>query len=85
MDSIDCSEFPIQVVDLQNLEYISSAGLRSLFKAKKRASTEGGNLLLVNPQPQVKKVFDIIKALPTESIFTSEEELDSYLDKMQRS
>ena len=41
-------------------------------------------LEIVNPQPQVKKVFDIINALPNESLFTSEEELDAYLDRVQR-
>jgi len=84
VETVDCEEYPIQIVDLSSLDYVSSAGLRSLFKAKKRASNAGANLLLVNPQPQVKKVFDIIKALPTESVFTSDEELDHYLDRMQK-
>ena len=82
--TVDCAEYPVQIVDLSSLEYVSSAGLRSLFKAKKRAHTADANLLIVNPQPQVKKVFDIIKALPNESLFTSEAELDAYLDRVQR-
>ena len=82
--TLDKTEFPIQVVDLANLEYVSSAGVRSLFKARKGASDAGGQLLLVNPQPQVKKVFDIIKALPSTSVFESMEEMDRYLDAMQR-
>ena len=84
VETVDCSEHPVQIVDLSALEYVSSAGLRSLFKAKKRAHAADANLLIVNPQPQVKKVFDIIKALPNESLFTSEEELDAYLDRVQR-
>lgn len=82
--TIDHSEFPIQVVDLARLDYLSSAGVRSLFKARKGASDAGGQLLLVNPQPQVRKVFDIIKALPSTSVFESQEEMDRYLDAMQR-
>ena len=82
--TVDHKEFPIQVVDLAGLEYVSSAGVRSLFKARKGASDAGGQLLLVNPQPQVKKVFDIIKALPSTSVFESMEEMDRYLDAMQR-
>jgi anti-anti-sigma factor len=81
---LDNKEYPIQVVDLANLEYVSSAGVRSLFKARKGASDAGGQLLLVNPQPQVRKVFDIIKALPSTSVFESMEEMDRYLDAMQR-
>jgi anti-anti-sigma factor len=82
--SVDHKEYPIQVVDLAGLDYVSSAGVRSLFKARKNAHDAGGQLLLVHPQPQVKKVFDIIKALPSTSIFASQEEMDAYLDAMQR-
>jgi anti-anti-sigma factor len=82
--ALDNKEFPIQVVDLAGLEYVSSAGVRSLFKARKGAHDAGGQLLLVNPQPQVKKVFDIIKALPSTSVFESQEEMDRYLDAMQK-
>lgn len=85
MASIDCQANPTQIIDLALLDYISSAGLRSLFKAKKLAADKGSKVLLVNPQPQVKKVFDIIKALPAESIFSSQAELDHYLDAMQKS
>ena len=82
---IDLSENSLQVIDLAELDYISSAGIRVLFKAKKRASDGGARLLFVNPKPSVKKVFDIVKALPKESIFSSMDELDDYLDNMQRS
>jgi anti-anti-sigma regulatory factor len=53
-------------------------------KAKKALKKNEGKVILVHLQPQVKKVFDIIKALPTMTVFTSIEELDDYLDKMQR-
>jgi anti-anti-sigma factor len=85
LDAIDLAAFPLQIVDLADLDYLSSAGIRVLFKAKKRATGAGANLVLVNPKPSVKKVFDIVKALPSESIFTSTEELDAYLDRMQKS
>jgi anti-anti-sigma factor len=81
---IDLQKHSLQILDLANLEYISSAGIRVLFKAKKRASDGNAKLLFVNPKPSVKKVFDIVKALPSESIFRSMEELDTYLDNIQR-
>ena len=37
-----------------------------------------------NMQPQIEKVFDIANALPAQSIFTSTEEADNYLDSMQK-
>jgi anti-anti-sigma factor len=81
---LDLAAHPLQILDLSDLDYISSAGIRVLFKAKKRASAGEARLLLVNPKPSVKKVFDIVKALPNESIFRSMEELDSYLDNIQK-
>ena len=72
------------VVDLVDLEYISSAGLRSLFRARKAMRANGGHALLVHAQPQVRKVFEIVKAVPVHEVFRSVAELDAYLAEMQR-
>ena len=72
------------VLDLAGLEYISSAGVRSIFKARKALATRNGKVLVLNPQPQIKKVFDVVKAVPLNEIFTSVAEADAYLDAMQR-
>ena len=72
------------VLDLAGLDYISSAGIRSVFKARKALSSRGGRVLVVNPQPQIQKVFDMVKAVPLSEIFTSMAEADAYLDAMQR-
>lgn len=72
------------VLDLAELEYISSAGVRSIFKARKALAARSGKVLVLNPQPQIKKVFDVVKAVPLNEIFTSTEEADAYLDAMQR-
>ena len=72
------------VFDLAELEYISSAGIRSIFKARKAIEGRGGKVLVSNLQPQIQKVFDIVKAVPLNSIFSSTAEADSYLDLMQK-
>jgi anti-anti-sigma factor len=72
------------VLDLADLEYISSAGIRSIFKARKALAMRSGKVLVVNPQPQIQKVFDVVKAIPLSDIFTSVAEADAYLDAMQR-
>lgn len=72
------------VLDLDGLDYISSAGIRSVFKARKALSARGGKVLVANPQPQIQKVFDMVKAVPLNEIFTSVAEADAYLDAMQR-
>jgi anti-anti-sigma factor len=77
---------PLQtlVFDLAGLEYTTSAGLRSFFRAQKAMKARGGRALVLRPQPPIQKVFDIVKALEGSSIFRSVEELDRYLDAMQR-
>ena len=72
------------VLDLSELDYISSAGIRSIFKARKALAGHGGKVLVVNPQPQIQKVFDVVKAVPLNDIFGSTAEADAYLDAMQR-
>jgi anti-anti-sigma factor len=83
LESIDPTQHKVQVVDLSGLEYISSAGIRSLFRAKKIVTDKGGEFLITHPQPQVRKVFDVVKAI-TDGIFSSQQELDHYLDVIQR-
>jgi anti-anti-sigma factor len=72
------------VLDLSDLEYISSAGLRTVFRARKSLGSRGGKVLVANPQPQIRKVFDLVKAVPFSEIFSSTAEADAYLDAMQK-
>ncbi len=73
------------VFDLAQLKFISSAGLRVFSTARKQLKERGGQASFINVQPQIQEVFDIIKALPGVSIFTSVAELDKYLAARQRS
>ena len=47
------------VLDLQDLEYISSAGLRVLMMAAKQVKAQGGRIALATPQPVVKEILEI--------------------------
>jgi anti-sigma B factor antagonist len=72
------------VLDLKGLNYISSAGVRVVLVAKKVMKAAGGDVMLMNLQPQIRKVFDIIQALPSLSVFESVAELDRYLAGIQK-
>lgn len=72
------------VFQLDGLEYISSAGIRSIIRARKAVEGRGGTVAVVNAQPAVRKVFDIVKALPADQVFASQAEFDAYLERMQR-
>ena len=47
------------IFDLTSLEYTSSAGLRVLLSIAKEARKQGGDVRLVAPRPEVKKVFEM--------------------------
>ena len=72
------------IFDLGRLEYLSSAGIRCFIRARKILEPQGGKIAIVNPQPAVQKVLDIVKAIPAGGLFKSVAELDAYLDEMQR-
>lgn len=71
------------ILDFKDLDFLSSAGLRVIFKAKKFMDNSGGKFLMVNLQPQIKKVFEIIKALDGMNVFKNQAEMDAYLTAMQ--
>jgi anti-anti-sigma factor len=72
------------IFDMEFTDYISSAGIRVLLKTKKAMKKTNGRIVFMNLQPQIKKVFDILKAIPTLDVFASIQELDQYLDSMQK-
>jgi anti-anti-sigma factor len=70
--------------DLAGLEYISSSGIRCLIKARRALEGRGGGIAVSNIQPPVRRVLDIVKALPSVDMFADDAELDAYLERMQR-
>lgn len=73
----------LTVLDMQDLDYISSAGLRVIFKAAKQTKADGRRLAAANRKPHIDKVFEILKALPDMAVFADDAELDAYLIAMQ--
>lgn len=74
----------VVVFDMEKLDFISSAGLRIIFKTLKVVKAQGGSVGVSKMSPQVRKVFDIVKALPDLNVFASEAEMDDYLEVMQQ-
>jgi anti-anti-sigma regulatory factor len=52
-------------------------------KAKTSLARRGGELVLTNLQPQVEKVFEIVRLLPALGVFQNQQELDEYLETIQ--
>jgi anti-anti-sigma factor len=71
------------ILNMEGVNYISSLGIGTVFELTNRLKKNNGDLLFTNMQPQIQKVFDIVKASP-DSIFKSLEEADEYLNAIQR-
>ena len=84
VDEILAQQPDVIIFDMEFADYISSTGIRVLLKTKKALKKTDGRMVFINLQPQIKKVFDILKAIPSLKVFASIEELDKYLDVMQK-
>lgn len=67
------------LVDLQHVDYISSAGFGVFFAIQSFLKKQKAELLFCHLKPQVLKLFNVMKMLPPESIFNNLEEVDQYL------
>lgn len=66
------------IVNLSELAYISSAGLRALLVGAKEIKSKGGKMILACPNESVKKVFDISGF---SSIFDLQDSIDAAIKK----
>jgi len=62
------------IVDFENLDYISSAGLRIIFKVKKAILREDGRIILCSMQKYVKNVFQVTGVDPFVQILDTMDE-----------
>ena len=84
VESILALDPKIIIFNMQDLKYITSMGLSVMVKTEKAIKEKGKTLVVVNIPPQIKKVFDVVAALPAMNVFESVEEADAYLLKIQR-
>lgn len=72
------------VLDMADLKMITSAGVGVVMKTQASMAKRGGELIMLNMQPQITKVFEIVRLLPTLTVFESMQEMDNYLIKIQK-
>ncbi len=48
------------ILDLSQVTYLSSSGLRALLRIRRQAQSVGGDLVLAEMAPRVREVFDMI-------------------------
>ena len=84
LDAAFSGHVAMVVFDMEHLTFISSAGLRVIFKTLKKLKANDGRVGVSKMSPSVRKVFEIVKALPDMNVFANDDEMDAYLAAMQR-
>jgi anti-sigma B factor antagonist len=72
------------VFDMAGVDFVTSAGIGTIMKARTSLAKKKADLAMVGLQPQVQKVFEIIRLLPMMPVFQDRAELDEYLGTIQR-
>jgi len=72
------------ILEMSQMDYISSMGLRVIFKAMKDLKARNGHLMVSGMQPPVKKVFEIANAIDESMVFINVEEADRYYAGIQK-
>lgn len=62
------------VIDMSQLDYVSSSGLRVFLVAAKRLQAENGRIVLCSLQDQIRQVFDIAGFSSIFSIYAARED-----------
>jgi len=70
------------VLDMKGVSYISSIGIKVIIWAKKALKRNNATFAMIDLQPQIKKVFDMMKILPMFDIFDDMSEADKYIDQI---
>jgi len=74
----------VVVFDLAGLTFVTSAGVAWLLASRRTLEMRGASVYFSSPRPAIRRVLEIMKALPMSSVFTNEAELDAYLAEIQR-
>ena len=59
------------VLDLDELEFISSAGLSAIVSARNQVQAGGGRIVLANPIPAVRKIVEATRLSTLSEVFDS--------------
>ncbi|MGI8802392.1 MAG: STAS domain-containing protein [Solirubrobacteraceae bacterium] len=62
LGEVEASDVEAIVVDLDELEFLDSTGLRALLAADARSRANGGRLSLTRGSPPVRRLFELVGA-----------------------
>ncbi len=62
------------IMNLENVEYMSSSGFRACIAILRKLKSLNGNFKITNVRPSVKRIFDVIELTSLFDIYESEDE-----------
>lgn len=84
LESAVTSDTRVVAFNMAGVTFISSAGLRVIFKTLKQMKARGGQVSVSQMSRGVRKVFEIVKVMPDLTVFASQAEMDDYLEAIQK-
>ena len=73
----------IDLIDMNQVNYINFRGLRVILKTIMQMNQRNGKVCLTNLQPQVKEMFEIMHGILPKWVFGGRKQLEYYLDTNQ--
>jgi anti-sigma B factor antagonist len=73
------------IIDMSNIIYIDSSGLWAIFEGHKKAVERNGNLVMLNPGEDVRRVLDITKISSKIHIFETDLEALNFFNSQSQS
>ncbi|MCS6984299.1 MAG: STAS domain-containing protein [Leptospiraceae bacterium] len=74
MDAIEKENISHLILNMENVEYMSSSGFRVAIALLRRLKDKNGSLKICCVRPAVKRIFDVIELTSLFEIYNSEEE-----------
>ncbi len=84
IDSVMNEKISTLVLDMNGVGFMSSVGIGLINNTKNKLKAKNAEFAMINLQPAIKKVLEIMSLLSTLNVFGSVEELDEYLGRIQR-
>jgi anti-anti-sigma factor len=72
------------VFDLAKLQLMTSPGIGAFLNVKRSQEKLGAQCLFVGVPPRIRRVFDVMDAVPSGNVFANAREMDAYLLALQR-
>jgi anti-anti-sigma factor len=69
-------------LEMAGVDYISSIGIKAILYIKKNLEAKDATFAMIDLQPKIEKIFDVMRLLPIFEIFDNMPDADRYIDQI---